>query len=236
MNDPLMKTRGLFVTGTNTDVGKTYVSTMILRELRSERVNVGAYKPVASGSETDAAGNSVWSDIEELGSAIDKRYEASRICPQRFSAPLAPPVAARLENTTVNASLLREGARWWEGKVDFLVTEGVGGLLCPLTETETIADLARDLGYPLIIVASLELGTINHTLLTIEVAKTRGLEVAGIIMNQSKPDQTGPNAGSNPTEIAARCGCPVLGTVGYDQHKRKPTGIDWLSIAGEGVA
>ena len=147
---------------------------------------------------------------------------------------MAPPVAARLEGSAVDASLLREGARWWEGKVDLLVVEGVGGLLCPLTEEETVADLAIDLGYRLIVVASLELGTINHTLLTVEVAEMRGLEVAGIVMNQSKPDQGGQSALSNAAEIAARCRCPVLTTVKFNQRNRKPTGIDWWSIAGEG--
>src|SRR5690606_6781856 len=112
-------------------------------------------KPVCSGGVPDGAGGIVWDDVRSLASAVGNAFPDDRICPQRFLAPLAPPVAARREGRRVDADLLRQGARWWQGRVDLLLVEGVGGLLCPLPDDETVADLAGDLGWPLIIVAHL---------------------------------------------------------------------------------
>ena len=231
-----MQTRGLFVTGTDTDVGKTYVSALILRELAEQGVHVGAYKPACSGSVPDADGKSTWHDVEELSKAIGGTHQPLRICPQCFEAPLAPPVAARREQRTVDSSLLRQGVAYWEQRVEILVVEGVGGLLCPLTETETVADLAVDLGYPLIVVARMDLGTINHTLLTIDAAEKRGLRVAGIVMNQATANPASSGSEGNPSEIAARCDCPVLGCVEYGQtsgliRDGQPVAIDWAELA-----
>jgi len=227
---------GLFVTGTDTDVGKTYVSVMIIRDLMASGISVGAYKPVCSGSVPDASGNPHWHDVDALSYAIGGSFETEMICPQRFAQPLAPPVAARAEGRSVDASLLREGARRWSERVAFLVVEGIGGLLCPLTDEETVADLADDLRYPLIVVSRLGLGTINHTLLTIEVARQRGLTVAGIVMNQATPEPAGPASESNPAEIARRCDVPLLGLVGYNEptvlvQNGRPVQVDWQALA-----
>lgn len=231
-----MSCPGLFVTGTDTEVGKTYVTALIAHSLRKEGVRVGAYKPVCSGGETGLDGRLVWPDIETLAEAIDGRDATERICPQRFVAPLAPPVAARLEDRSIDADLLRRGRDWWNDRADFLLVEGVGGLLCPLTEEETVADLAADLGYPLIVVARLGLGTINHTLLTVEVAQSRGLKVAGIVLNEIVPNPEDRATQTNPREIARRCSVPVLGVLlnggadGLLQNGR-PITIDWIDLA-----
>ncbi|MCH7989264.1 MAG: dethiobiotin synthase [Planctomycetes bacterium] len=227
---------GLFITGTGTDVGKTYVTSLIARELVSDGVTVGAYKPVCSGCEERPNGDLIWRDIEELSKAIGGGFDPERICPQRFSAGLAPPVAARMEGKTVDATLLRRGAAWWNDKVDFLLIEGVGGLLCPLTDEESVADLAKDLEFPLLIVASLGLGTINHTLLTVEVAQNRGIVVAGIVLNTPCAEEADQAAETNPREIAARCNVPVLGTVLHNQtaglfRDGNQIKIDWKAIA-----
>ena len=229
-----MDTPGLFVTGTDTAVGKTYVTAMIARESAARGIRVGAYKPACSGS-IDTDGGPVWEDVEMLRQAIGTDVERRRICPQCLRAPLAPPIAARLEHRTVDSQRLREGARWWEGRVDLLLVEGAGGLLCPLTEREPVADLAADLGFPLLVVARLGLGTINHTLLTIEAARSRGLAVAGIVMNESEPQGSGRAGQFNPGEIASRCDVPVLGVVtrggaGLLRDGRLCT-IDWLELA-----
>lgn len=229
-----MNTAGLFVTGTDTEVGKTYVTCLIAREAASAGVRVGVYKPVCSGR---VPGAERWQDVETLWESLGGRYEKDRICPQRFSAPLAPPVAARREGRTVDGELLRSGAAWWEGRVELLLVEGVGGLLCPLTETENVADLAGDLGYPLIVVARRGLGTINHTLLTVEAARRRGLAVAGILFNEVDPPRGSPAEETNPAEVAARCEVPVLGvvphggTAGLLQDGR-PIRMDWTSLGG----
>lgn len=207
--------RGLFITGTDTGVGKTYLSTAIVRRLRELGVHVGAYKPTASGGETGPHGP-FWQDVDELSAALGDVVPKERICPQRWMAPVAPPVAARLEGKQVDAALLREGADWWRSRVEFLVVEGAGGLLSPLTETEAVADLARDLGFSLLIVSRLALGTINHTLLTWEAATRRGLEVAGIILNQAdQPESDDCSRETNAAELARRLKSPILGVFPY---------------------
>ncbi len=235
MNDTSIDLPGLFVVGTDTQVGKTYVVAMIARELVDSGVRVGAYKPTCSGSQKDSEGRQIWDDVDVLAAAIGGGFPPERVCPQRFHAPLAPPVAARLEGKTVDARLMRTGAKWWTVRVDLLLCEGIGGLLCPLTQDETVADLASDLGFPLIVVARLGLGTVNHTLMTVEVASRRGLSLAGIILNQPTPDHDC-SAQFNLEEIAARVDTPVLGVVRHNQpHGLQCDGqlikTDWLSLA-----
>lgn len=232
----MLKTRALFVTGTDTGVGKTYVTSMLARELLAAAVNVGACKPVCSGSAPGPNGL-MWEDVEALYGATRKRFPRERICPQTFAAPLAPPVAAKLAGTAVDRELLHDAVRWWNGRVDLLLIEGVGGLLCPLTEDETIAEFARDLGVPLLIVGRLGLGTINHTLLTIEAARSRNLAIAGVILNQTDPDQDPVTAETNPLEIQRRSGVPVLGMVKHGQaggllRNIAQNGFDLASLAG----
>ena len=229
-------THGLFITGTDTGVGKTYVTALIAREAKARGVRVGIYKPVCSGGVCGADGAVVWPDLTALSAALDHRCELDRISPQRFAAPLAPPVAARREGKSVDPDLLRSGARWWQGRVDLLLIEGAGGLLCPLTERETVADLAADLGCPLLIVARLALGTINHTLLTVEAARHRGLPIAGVLLNDSDPGRTGPEAESNPRELAARCPVPVLGVLPHGStgellRDGRTIRMDWFALA-----
>jgi len=245
MNESARQTRGLFITGTDTGVGKTYLTALIARESTDSGVDVGVHKPVCSGMETGPDGERFWPDIAILSEAIGERCSAEQICPQRFEAPLAPPIAARLEGTTVDSGRLRSAARWWRGRVDLLLIEGVGGLLCPLTETETVADLAGDLGYPLLIVGRLGLGTINQTLLTVEAARSRGLAVAGIILNDLDGQTDDISRETNPSELAARCNVPILAVVTHHQQSpierwsgtgllpsQRPIRMNWRELAG----
>ena len=214
-----MNLPGLFITGTDTSVGKTAVASAIVRQLREEGVRVGAYKPVASGAVQRPDGTRVWEDVEQLGQALGDTYPAERICPQRFAAPLAPPLAAAAEGRSVDRQLLREGAFWWQEQVDFLVVEGAGGLLSPLSSEDNVADLARDLALPLLVVARAGLGTINHTLLTLEAAQSRGLAVAGIVLNQSAPGNCDPSVESNPGELQKRTPVPVLAVCSWRESR-----------------
>lgn len=228
--------RGLFVTGTDTNVGKTHIAALIVRAMRSSGQRVGACKPVCSGAVLDSAGVIHWDDIDQLRGALGVDYLDDAICPQRFLAPLAPPHAARAEGRTVDFARLVSGIQWWGEQADVLIVEGVGGLLAPVTEKETAADLARAIGYPMIIVARCGLGTINHTLLTIEAARQRGLSMAGVILNQSHPADEFELAEANAIEIELRGGVPVLGTVacgssdGLHRHGCLVT-IDWSDLA-----
>lgn len=215
MTRPTQRCRGLFVTGTGTGVGKTTVGAALVRYFRLTDQRVGAYKPVASGCHFNQQGDPIWDDVEAYFEALDGQFPRERICPQRFSAPLAPPVAARSAGLEINDELLAAGTEWWQPEVDWLLVEGAGGLLSPLSDLQSNADLAVTLGYPLLIVARLGLGTINHTLLTVEAAQRRGLEIRGIVLNSPQPSTVDESSKSNPDEIARRCDVAILGVLPY---------------------
>lgn len=229
---------GFMVVGTDTGVGKTYVSAAIARQLTAEGVRTGVYKPACSGSITDqSSGRHYWEDVELLRQSIGAtELPAERICPQTFHAPLAPPVAAEKEGRQIDEALLYEGARWWESRAEFLIVEGVGGVLCPLTSRQLIVDFARKLKYPLLIVARAGLGTINHSLLTIEALQQRGLTIAGLILNDVDPELSDESRLSNAAQIQQWTSVPVLSFVPFDwqsnllQYQTQDR-IDWRQLS-----
>lgn len=206
---------GLSITGTDTGVGKTYVACRLASALREPGRRVGAYKPVCSGAAEPHPAAPRWDDIEALWGATGGSYPRDRIGPQCFLAPLAPPVAARAEGRRVDPRLLRTGLTWWRDRVDVLLIEGAGGWLSPVTDNETFADLAADAGCPVLIVAADRLGMLNHTLLTIESIRARGLAVAGVVINRvgCSGDLS---VESNVSELEQRTSAPVLSVVEFN--------------------
>lgn len=174
--------RGVFVTGTDTEVGKTFYSTKTLREFLAKGVHVGAYKPAASGAQSVQE-----SDAYQLWSAIGKIQSIDWVNPQSFAAPLAPPIAAELEGKTVDDQQLIDGVRRWRGHCDFLLVEGAGGLLSPISWQQTNADLACQIGYPLWIIAPNRLGVVHQILATVSVAIQRDLVVDEVVLNDVLP-------------------------------------------------
>ncbi|NQV24213.1 MAG: dethiobiotin synthase [Rhodopirellula sp.] len=227
--------RGLFITGTDTNVGKTYVTSIILRELISAGVSTGVSKPACSGAVIDGD-TCRWPDLEIL-SAAAQVTDIDLICSQRYRAPLAPPVAARQEGRQVDLKAMKANLLAWSTRAEVVIVEGVGGLLCPLTSQESAADFAGWTGFPLIIVARLGLGTINHTLLTIEAARHRNLAIAGIVLNDGDGLSETPAGQSNYDELTARTDIPVLGVVGLGSQTaclrdgETPARIDWSELA-----
>jgi len=210
-----MNTRRLFITGTDTGVGKTYVACRLARELRRSGLAVGAYKPVCSGAVPQASPPK-WDDVERLFEALDRRFPREQICPQTFLAPVAPPAAARLEDRLIDEALLVQGADRWNGDVDVVLIEGAGGWLSPVSQNFTVADLAVRLSAPVLVVAANRLGVINHTLLTVESIRSRGLPVAGVILNETaEPAQAPDFASDNLCEIESRGKVPVLGILPF---------------------
>ncbi|MDB5389939.1 MAG: dethiobiotin synthase [Planctomycetaceae bacterium] len=201
---------GLFVTGTDTGVGKTYITAALIKTWRSWGADIGAYKPAVSGCDFDLSGRASWADVEALYAALDGTISREHICPQCFAAPLAPPVAAEQEGRRVDDALLLSGAAWWQSRANFLLVEGAGGLLAPLSESQSNADLAVALNFPLLIIARTGLGTLNHTLLTVEAAQRRGIKIAGIVMNTAQPALSDLSVQSNPNQLAKRCQVPIL--------------------------
>lgn len=183
-----MKT--LLISGTDTNVGKTWVSCLILRDLKRQAIAAGAYKPVCSGMERDGE-VPFWDDVEQLATAIAWTGDRDQICPQRFEAAVAPNVAATLEGRCVDDALLKNGLDLWANSATHVVVESAGGLLCPLSDQTSVADLAEVFHCPILIVAANRLGVINHTLLTVEVAERRGLRIAGVVLNDCHSSSSG---------------------------------------------
>jgi dethiobiotin synthetase len=178
--------KGLFVTGTDTEVGKTHFVCEYARRLIQQGLRIGVYKPLASGYPREdhrSDATRLHRSLGEHGANI--RLE--QINPQCFLAPLAPPLAARVEGRAIDEDLLVQGAKAWEGRCDLLLVEGAGGLLSPITWTMTNADLAIKLGYPILVVAENRLGCVHQILSTVQVATGIGLSVQAVVLNQVRP-------------------------------------------------
>jgi dethiobiotin synthetase len=181
--------RGLFVTGTDTGVGKSVLAASICAALAESGETVAAFKPAVSGTD-EPAGD--WPpDHELLAEAASAGQDPGDVAPYVFGPPLSPHLAAELAGTVIDPPVLIERARAAAAASGLLVCEGVGGLLVPLTPGYLVRDLAVDLGLPVVVAARTGLGTINHTLLTVEAARAAGLRVAGVVMTpwRARPER-----------------------------------------------
>ncbi|MGH7802085.1 MAG: dethiobiotin synthase [Thermodesulfobacteriota bacterium] len=201
--------KGIFITGTDTGVGKTVVSAALALTLKQSGNKVAVMKPVQTG--TDSGG---YLDIEFIQSVIETNYPLDNVCPYRFSNPLAPLVAAKLVGERIDLERIKSCYYKLASIHDTVIVEGAGGLLVPLTDNYLMSDLASNLGLSLIIVTRPSLGTLNHTLLTVESAKARGLKVMGIIINQF-PSYPGLAERTNPELILKMTGEPILGILPF---------------------
>lgn len=200
--------RGLFVTGTDTGVGKTAVAAAILDLLASEGCRIAPLKPV----ETGHTGPGWPGDAACLREAARSGLPQERIVPYVFEEPLAPNVAARRAGSAVAVERLDDTFADSAAQHDGVLVEGAGGLLVGVTDDVLMADLAARWRLPVLIVARAGLGTLNHTLLTVEAARARGVPVVGVVVNgyPADPDVA---TRTNPAELARLCGVPVLGVV-----------------------
>jgi dethiobiotin synthetase len=171
--------RGFFVTGTGTEVGKTVVAAVIAHTLAVEGQRVGVFKPAVTGLDDYAADGP---DHVVLREGAGSSQSDAEIAPYRYGPAMSPHLAASLAGEEISRERLLSGARAAGANADALVCEGVGGLLVPLNADYLVRDLAADLGLPLVIAASPGLGTINHTLLTIEAARSAGLDIAAVVL------------------------------------------------------
>lgn len=228
------QSRALFVTGTDTDVGKTFVSSIIVRELREASLRVGAFKPACSGSEPNTDGQPEWRDVMTLADAAGA--EPDRVCPQCFEYPAAPPIAAAREGRRVDLDLIDAGLAWWQEHADLIVVEGVGGFCCPLTESKTLADWVKRLAIPVLVVVDNRLGAINHAILTVEAIRTRQLQVAGVVMNDASPDVDQLVANTNAEQIQTHADVPILGHIPHNSGNLCPwksnCKMDWTTLFG----
>lgn len=194
--------RGIFITGTDTGVGKTLIAGAIARAFVRRGLRVGVMKPFASGA---------WDDTRFLKRAagVDDALEA--ITPFYFRYPLAPYASLKLERRSIDPRTLKKKAAPLAKKYDFLIVEGIGGAAVPITSRYTALDIPRDLGLDVLVVARLSLGTLNHTLLTLAHVRARRLKIRGIVLNDHPPVPRTLAHKTNPGALKALAGAPVLG-------------------------
>lgn len=215
-----MQTRGFFITGTDTGVGKTFVTAGIAAVLKEKGVNVGVMKPVETGC-AEKGGELEPQDALYLKNAAGVSDELDLINPYRFKAPIAPAAAAVLEGKTIDLSKIKKSYEALSSKHQLMFVEGAGGILVPLNEKETIADLVKVLQLPLIVIAESRLGTINHTLLTVKYAQSIGIVVAGVILNHVSLSP-GESLSANRAEIQRFANLPVVGEMPLCDADRAP--------------
>ncbi|MCI0498362.1 MAG: dethiobiotin synthase [Planctomycetales bacterium] len=176
------KKSGLFITGTDTGVGKTLIAGGIAAVLRRQGHKVGVFKPIASGCRHDREGL-VSADSEFLALCADADYPLSVITPVAYKTPAAPVTCAKREERPVDFEAIAAAYRYLCETCDVVLVEGIGGAMVPIDPQRTILDLAVEFDLPVVIVARPTLGTINHTLLTIQAVRNAGLPVAGVVIS-----------------------------------------------------
>ena len=206
--------RGLFVTGTDTGVGKTEVAAALVAGWRARGLDVGVMKPAQSGVEDGEP-----TDADRLREAAGGGDPVALVCPYSLRAPLAPAVAARLEGVQISLPHLLACAAELSRRHQALVVEGAGGILVPLTDSHSYADLAVGLGMPVLVVARAGLGTVNHAALTCEALRARGLAVAGVVLNRARAG-TDPSEPHNAGEIERLTGVRVLASLPFEPDPR----------------
>jgi dethiobiotin synthetase len=202
-----MSAGGVFVTGTDTGVGKTVVACALVRALRARGLRVGVLKPIETG-----VGDEGPLDARALREAAGSDAPLGAICPQRFAMPASPDVAAAAEGRRVDLAALDAAFRAQAARCDFLVVEGAGGLLVPAADGLVMADLALRWELPLVLVARAALGTLNHTRLSLEAAAARGIRVAGLVVSHSD-GALSPADAANLDALLAAPGAPLLGVL-----------------------
>jgi len=205
-----MTVSGLFITGTDTGVGKTLVACALARALRNRGIDVGVMKPVASGA-VERDGRLVSEDALMLREAARVEDPPDLVNPVLLGPALAPTAAAARSGARVDLEQINAAFRQLSDAHEVVLVEGIGGLLVPLIRGYAVAELASRFRLPLLLVARTRLGTINHTLLTLEAARRRSLPVAGVVFNRTDRGPVGEDELTGPPEIAAETGVADLG-------------------------
>jgi dethiobiotin synthetase len=198
----------LFLTGTDTNVGKSYVAALIVRALRAAGKNCVGLKPICCGGREDA---------ELLHTAAEGAISLNEINPVWLRTPAAPFTASLIENRAIDLDLVRESFARVRQAHESVIVEGVGGWLVPITRDFSVADLAAEFGLPVAIVVANKLGALNHALLTIESIRARGVECAGLIFNHTTPEEDIATT-TNRGVLEELAGVPILLDVTYGQR------------------
>lgn len=209
---------GLFVTGTDTGVGKTLVSVALVRRLLHMHCSVGVMKPVETGVQSDSLDDS---DAGRLMAAAGVEDALELVSPYRFRAPLAPLAAACAEGRSIEVQeILRQYGRL-VARYSCVVVEGVGGLLVPMGQKWSVRDLIAQLGLPVVLVGRASLGGVNHALLSLESLRREHIGVMALLLNETTPSTTSAQqqqTASTVSFLRERAGVPVLGPLPYQAH------------------
>ncbi len=204
--------KAIFVTGTDTEVGKTYITILLAKYYKEKGLEVGVMKPISCGAEEE-------NDALKLKRALGIYDFLETINPIRLSHPLAPYVAFKKERKRFDLGLIEKSFSILSHFYDLVLVEGLGGALVPIEENYLVADLIKDLNIPALIVARSGLGTINHTLLTVEALKKRQINTLGVVLNGFNGDLAEED---NPQTIEKFSGLPVLAKIKKGQNKYEP--------------
>ncbi|HGJ64452.1 TPA: dethiobiotin synthase [bacterium] len=215
--------KGFFVTGTDTGVGKTIISASLICFLNNLGYRTGAMKPIESGCKiqrftglkTTSTDILIPNDGMFLKKIANMQEPIDLITPIRFREPLAPFTASKIEGKSINIGKIKDAFSRLSKKYELLIVEGIGGLLVPIKKNYYVLDLAKDIGLPLIVVARPSLGTLNHTMLTVNYAIKEGLRVAGIIMNYNKPPENTIAEKTNSDILKKISPIPIIGIFPY---------------------
>jgi dethiobiotin synthetase len=208
-------TRGFFITGTDTGVGKTLVSAALLHAYAALGYRVAGMKPVAAGAEKIEG---VWrnEDVQQLRAAANVAAEPAWVNPYPLRVPIAPHIAADYQGVAIELPRIRDAYQHLAALADVVIVEGAGGFKVPLSATMDSADLAKLLGLPIILVVGMRLGCINHALLTAEAIAARGLKLAGWVANRIDPDMAAYR--ENLASLQSRLPCPLLAEFPYTRQ------------------
>jgi dethiobiotin synthetase len=205
--------RGFFITGTDTEVGKTLIASALILKIKALAPNQTAmgFKPVVAGTSQSPAGLTINEDLESLKLASGYPGNASDLCPYLLPTPAAPHLVAKSMGVTLELSTMLAAYERIRVQADWIVVEGAGGFLVPINEKQDLGDLAQALQMPVILVVGLRLGCINHALLSVAAIAKRGLTLAGLVANTIDADM--PYLHENIDTLRARVPAPLLGIV-----------------------
>ncbi len=228
LNLNLPKKRGLFITGTDTGVGKTLITGGIAKVLRDQGLTVGVFKPIASGCRDE--GVLVSDDTEFLAMCADAQYSLTVISPVTYKIPAAPITCVQMEKRPINYEEIVTAYNYLCENTDVVLVEGIGGAMVPIDEQHTVLDLAAEFDLPMVVVARPNLGTINHSLLTVEAVRNAGLPVAGIVISGYKALEADIAEETSPDVICQFADTNLLSIVPYDEE----SSVENMQL-GEGV-
>ena len=218
------KTKGFFITGTDTGIGKTIVAGAMAHVLHESGRRVGVMKPIATGCVRRIREGLVSEDAEFLAHCADTEHPLETVNPVRYAQALAPAVAAARARRKIDYAAVWQAYDRIRRSSDIVIVEGIGGWMVPLDDKKFLADLACEFALPVIVVARPGLGTINHTLLTVDAIKSSGLTVAGIVLNNYEADQATLAEETNPETIAKYTGLGLPTIVPFDKETNPARG------------